>query len=199
MVQCNSAASPPSFVEESPTMLTVEQVAAAQKSSFGTLFGFSAKAIEGIEKLAQVNLQAGKATLDELAEASRAVLALKDPQDLVALQSAAVEPTAAKWAGYAGQVYAIVAATGAELRQLAEQGAAEAQQNLVAAIEGAFKNAPAGGENAAAFVKAAFAAANAAFDNLQTAAKQVSDAADAQVQTVTASMGGTGARSRRAA
>ena len=183
-------------------MLTVEQVLAAQKSNLGTLFGFGAKAVEGFEKLAQLNLQASRATLEELAEASRAVLALKDPQELVALQSAALEPTAAKWAGYAGQVYAIVAATGAELRQLAEQRAAEAQQNLVAVVESTLKNVPGGSENAAAIMKTAFAAANAAFDNVQTAVKQVSDAADAQVQTMTSGMNGSangGTRTKRAA
>jgi len=110
---------------------------------------------------------------------------MSDPQELVALQSAAVEPTAAKWTGYAGQVYAIIAATGAELRQLAEQNAAEAQNNVVSVVEAALKNAPAGSENATALVKSAFAAANTAFENLQTTYRQVSEAADAQVENFT--------------
>jgi phasin family protein len=181
-------------------MLPVEQVATAQKAQLGAAFGAGAKVFEGIEKLARLNLQAGRATLEECAEACRAMLKITDPQELVALQSAAVEPTAAKWTGYAGQVYAIVAATGAELRQIAEQSAAEAQSNIVAAVDAALKNAPAGSENATTLVKSAFAAANTAFDNLQSTYRQLSEAADAQVETLTATAGQRVApRSKRAA
>jgi len=168
-------------------MLTVDQVVAAQKTQLGTAFGASAKVFEGIEKLARLNLQAGRATLDECAEACRAMLKITDPQELVALQSAAVEPTTAKWTGYAGQVYAICAATGAELRQIAEQSAAQAQTNVVSAVEAALKNAPAGSENATTLVKSAFAAANTAFENLQTTYRTLTEAADAQVEQMTTS------------
>ena len=71
-------------------MLNVEQVVAAQKTQFGSAFGASAKVFEGFEKLARLNLQAGRATLDECAEACRAMLKMSDPQELIALQSAAV-------------------------------------------------------------------------------------------------------------
>jgi len=166
-------------------MLTVEQLVAAQKTQLGTAFGASAMVFEGGEKLVRLNLQTARVTFDEYAEACRAVLKVTHPQELLALQSAAVEPTAAKWSGYAGQVYAIVAATGAQLRALAEQNAAEAQGNVVSAVEAALKNAPAGNDNASAFVKQAFAAANTAFENLQSTYRQMTDAADAQVETMT--------------
>src|SRR4051812_14894922 len=120
-------------------MLTVEQVVAAQKTQLGNTFGASAAVFEGIEKLVRLNLLTSRTTLDECAEACRAVLKITDPQELVALQSAAVEPTAQKWTGYAGQVYAIVAGTGAQLRAIAEQNAAAAQSNVVSAVEAALK------------------------------------------------------------
>src|SRR4029450_2118038 len=106
MVRCNKSSPRPGHgppIEES-TMLPVEQVTTAQKAQLGAAFGASAKVFEGIEKLARLNLQAGRATLEEGAEACGALLKITDPQELVALQSAAVEPTAAKWTGYAGQV-----------------------------------------------------------------------------------------------
>jgi phasin family protein len=171
-------------------MLTVEQVVAAQKTQLGTAFGASATVFEGVEKLVRLNMQTARATLDEFAEATRAVLTVTHPQELLALQSAAVEPATAKWAGYAGQVYAIVAATGAQLRALAEQNAAEAQGKVVSAVEEALKNSPPGSDNASAFVKQAFAAANTAFENLQTTYRQMTDAADAQVETITQRSGG---------
>ena len=181
-------------------MLTVEQVVAAHRTQLGTAFGASAKVFEGIEKLARLNLQAGRTTLEECAEAARALFKVTDPQEIVALQSAAFEPAAAKWTGYAGQVYAILAATGAELRQIVEQSTAEAQNNVVAAVEQALKNAPAGSENATAFVKSAFSAANTAFENLQSTVRQFSEAADAQVASVTeAAAERVAPRSKRAA
>jgi phasin family protein len=153
---------------------------------------------EGIEKLARLNLQAGRATLDECAEACRAMLKITAPQEFVALQVAAVEPVTAKWTGYAGQVYAIIAATGAELRQIAEQSAAEAQSNLASAVDATLKNTPAGSEQATAFVKSTFAAANTAFENLQNTYRQIGDVADAQVETMTAAAQ-RAPRNRRAA
>jgi phasin family protein len=178
-------------------MLTVDQVVNAQKSQLGNAFGASAKVFEGVEQLARLNLQATRSTLDQWADACRAVLNVSEPQQLLALHAATVEPLAAKWTGYAGQVYAIVAATGAELRQLAEQTANDAQSQVVSAVEAALANAPAGSEGATAIVKSAFAAANSAFQNAQEAWRQAGQVADAQVETVTASF--NGARAKRAA
>ena len=178
-------------------MLNVEHILNAQKSQIGTAFVASAKVFEGVEQLARLNLQAGKSTLDQCAEACRAVLGMSDPQQLVVLQAATVEPTAAKWTGYAGQVYAIMAATGAELRQLAEQNANEVQGQVVSAVEAALANAPAGSEGATALVKTAFAACNSAFQNAQEAWRQAGQAADAQVESMTASL--TPGRAKRAA
>jgi phasin family protein len=180
-------------------MLNVERVVAAQKTQLGTAFGAGATVFEGIEKLARLNLQAGRATLDECAEACRAMLKITDPQQFVALQSAALEPATAKWAGYAGQVYAIVAATGAELRQIAEQSATEAQNNIASALEATLKDSPAGSEQATAFVKSAFATVNAAFEKLQSTYRQMGEVADAQVETLTAATQRSTPRSKRAA
>ncbi|HEX6363429.1 MAG TPA: TIGR01841 family phasin [Albitalea sp.] len=171
-------------------MLTVEQVLSVQKTQLGNAFGASAKVVEGVEKLARLNLETGRATLDQCADACRAMLGMSDPQQLVALQTAALEPTAAKWTGYAGQVYAIVAATGAELRQIAEQSASEAQSTVLSALEAVLANTPAGSDNATAMVRQAFEAANNAFQNVQSAWRQAGEAADAQVETLTAAARG---------
>ena len=46
-------------------MLTAEQIVAAQKSNLDTLFGLTAKAFEGVEKLVELNLQVAKAAMGE--------------------------------------------------------------------------------------------------------------------------------------
>jgi phasin family protein len=194
MVRCSIAAPPPAIHVKEPAMLTVDQVLSTQKAQLGNAFGAGAKVFEGVEKLARLNLDTGRTTLEQCADACRAVLSLSEPQQLAALQVAAFEPTTARWLGYAGQVYAIVAATGAELRQIAEQSAAEAQGGVVAAMETVFANAPAGSEGATAMMRTAFEATQSAFQNAQAVWRQAGEAADAQVDTMTAA-----ARGNRAA
>src|SRR5438132_13143635 len=55
------------FKDIETAMLTVEQLVAAQKAQLGNLFGVTAKAYEGLEKLVELNLQAGKSKLSDVA------------------------------------------------------------------------------------------------------------------------------------
>ena len=66
--------------------MTADQFAAANKANFETLFGLTHKAFEGVEKLVELNLQVAKATLAESAENAKAVMSVKDAQELLALQ-----------------------------------------------------------------------------------------------------------------
>jgi phasin family protein len=166
-------------------MLTAEQVLAAQKANVETLFGLTHKAFEGVEKLVELNLQVAKATLSEAADTTRAALAVKDAQELFALQAGMLQPAAEKAAAYSRHVYEIAAATNAEITKVAELTAADAQQKFSAVVDTAVKNAPAGTENAVALVKSAVAAANNAYESVQKAAKQASDVAEANFQAMT--------------
>src|SRR3989442_8041172 len=77
-------------------MLTAEQILAAHKANVETLFGLTNKAFEGVEKLVELNVQATKAALAETANHTQAVLAVKDAQELLALQASLVQPLAEK-------------------------------------------------------------------------------------------------------
>jgi phasin family protein len=166
-------------------MLTPEQVIAAHKSNVEILFGLTNKAFEGVEKIVELNLQVSKTMLNEVADTTRAALAVKDAQELFALQAGLLQPTAEKAAAYSRHVYEIAAATNAELGKVAEANAAEAQKKFTALVDTAVKNAPAGTENAVALVKSAVAAANNAYETVQKAAKQASDVAEANFQAMT--------------
>ncbi len=181
-------------------MLTVEQLIAAQKSNLGNVFGASARAFEGFEKLVELNLQASKATLAETAETVQTALAAKDPQNLIVQQGAALKPGVEKFAAYTRQAYDIVAATNADIGKIAEASVAEAQQAFAASFEQVVKNAPSGSESAVAFVQSALAAATNAYESVQKAVKQAADAAEANVEAVTATVTkANGARTKRAA
>ena len=166
-------------------MLTAEQVVAAQKANVETLFGLTNKAFEGVEKLVELNLQVAKAALSEAADNTRAVLSVKDAQELLALQATILQPAAEKAAAYSRHVYDIAAATQAEVAKVAESQIAEVQKNFATTVDAALKNAPTGSENGVALVKSAMAAANNAYESVSKAAKQAADVAEANFTAVT--------------
>lgn len=185
-------------------MLTAEQLLATQKANIATLFDLGQKAFEGVEKVLELNLQVAKTTLDEAAEHTKAVLAVKDAQELLALQASLLQPSAEKAAAYGRHLYDIASSTSSEVSKLAEAQIAEAQKKFVSVVDNAVKNAPAGTENAVVLVKSAVAAANNAFDTVQKAAKQAADVAEANFQAITntavkATQAAASTKSRKAA
>jgi phasin family protein len=167
-------------------MLTAEQLMAAQKANVETLFGLTTKAFEGVEKLVELNLQMAKAALGEAGDTARAVMSVKDAQELVALQTSLLQPTAEKAAAYSRHVYDIAAATNAEVTKAVEAQLGDAQKNFMGLVDTASKNAPAGSENVVALMRSTVAAANNAFESVQKAAKQATDVAQANLQAMTA-------------
>ena len=165
-------------------MLTAEQILAAHKANVETLFGLTNKAFEGIEKLVELNMQVAKTSFGEAAETAKAALSVKDAQELMALQTALLQPAAEKAAAYSRHLYDIAAGTNAEVTKVAEAQIADGQQKFMGLVDTAVKNAPAGSENAVALVKSAVSAANNAFESVQKAAKQAADVAEANFQAL---------------
>jgi phasin family protein len=159
-------------------MLTVEQVLASQKANVETLLGLTSKAFEGVEKIVELNLSASKAALSETSEHAKAMLSVKDAQELMALQSSILQPLAEKTAAYSRHLYEIATGTTSEFTKALEGQAAEAQQQFVGMIDAAAKNAPAGSESAVAMMKSAVAAASNALESVQKAVKQATDVAE---------------------
>jgi phasin family protein len=165
-------------------MLTAEQVLASQKATVETLFGLTSKAFEGVEKLVELNLTASKAALAEAADTTQAILAVKDAQELLALQASLFQPLAEKTAAYSRHLYDIASGAGAEFGKAFETQAADAQKKFLAVVDNAAKNAPAGSETAVAVFKSAVAAGNNALESVQKAVKQASDVAEANFNAV---------------
>jgi phasin family protein len=190
-----------SIKELTMSYLTPEQIAAAQRANFEVLFGLTTKAYAGLEKLVELNMQVAKATLTEAGQNAKAVLSVKDAQELMALQQSLLQPVAEKAAAYSRHVYDITAATNSEVVKVAESQFADAQKQFMSAVDSAVKNAPAGTENAVTLVKSAVSAANNAMESVQKAAKQAADVAEANFQAMTATAvkaTGAAAKGRRA-
>ena len=141
-------------------MLTVEQVMASHKANVETLMGLTSKAFEGVEKIVELNLSASKAAMAETAEHAKAVLSVKDAQELMALQSGLLQPLAEKTAAYSRHLYDIASGSTAEFAKSFEGQAADAQKSFMGLVDNAAKNAPAGSETAVAVMKSAVAASS---------------------------------------
>jgi phasin family protein len=166
-------------------MINVDQIAATQKANFDVLFGLTEKAFAGVEKMVELNLAASKAALNESAQHAHALLSVKDAQELLSLQTAAVQPLAEKAAAYGRHVYDIASATSAEFTKAFEAQAAEAQKAVASYVDTAAKSAPAGTEPVMAMFKSSLAASNNAMDSVQKVVKQATEAAQANLQAVT--------------
>lgn len=168
-------------------MLTVEQVLASNKANVEILLGLTSKAFEGVEKIVELNLTASKAALAESGEHAKALLSVKDAQELLALQSGLFQPLAEKTAAYSRHLYDIASGSSAELGKAFEGQAADAQKKFMGLVDNAAKNAPAGSETAVAVMKSAVAAANNALESVQKAVKQATDVAQSNFNAVAAS------------
>ena len=168
-------------------MLTVEQITSAQKNNLNVFFGLTETAFSGVEKLVELNLAAAKAAFNENVQHVQAMMSIKDPAEIVALQSAFYQPIAEKSVAYSRHVYEIATSTISELSKSIESQAQEAQHAMMSMIDGATKNAPQGSEAAVAMFKNAMAASQNAIETAQKAIKQVTETAEANIQAAVSS------------
>lgn len=171
--------------------VTNEQFAAASKAGIESFFSIAKSGFDGFEKLAELNVATAKALFDDAAANTRALLEIKDPKELMALNTSLAQPSLEKTISYSRHVYGIVAESQATLRRAAEEQAAVAQKEFAALIDKSLKSAPAGSESAVAAVKSAMAAATSAYDNASKIVKQAVDLAESNFANATATAANT--------
>jgi phasin family protein len=163
-----------------------EQFAAASKAGIESFFSIAKAGFEGMEKLTELNVATAKALFDDVSTNTRAILEIKDPKELLALNTSLAQPSLEKSISYSRHVYGIVTESQAALRRAAEEQAATAQKEFAALIDKSLKSAPAGSESAVAALKSAMAAATSAYDNASKIVKQAVDLAESNFANATA-------------
>ena len=164
---------------------TPEQIVAANKANVETLLTLANTAFASAERIAALNLNTARAVLEDTVASAKALMAAKDVQELVALQTSLAQPVVEKAVAYSRSVYEISAQTQEEFAKVLESQFAEFQKSVAGLLDKAAKSAPAGSDVAVAAVKSAIAAANSAFDSMNKAAKQVAEIAEANVAAAT--------------
>jgi phasin family protein len=164
---------------------TPEQVAAWNKANLDLAVRFAGIALEGAERMLEVQLKAAKSAFADGVQQVKTLAEVKDPQEFAALKNTLVQPTFEKATSYIKSVYDVTTATQSELTKLVEEQVAELNKQVVGTMDRMVKSAPAGSEVAVAAVRSAISAVNSAYDNLSKSAKQFADLTQANVEAAT--------------
>ena len=164
---------------------TPEQIVASSKTNMENALSIANSAFANVERLSALNLNTARTMLEDAMSSTKSLLAAKDAQELITLQTAMVQPLVEKAVAYNRSVYEITSQSQEEVSKMIEAQIAELNKNLSAALDKAAKSAPAGSDVAVAAVKSAIAAANSAYDSVNKAAKQVAEIAEANVAAAT--------------
>jgi phasin family protein len=137
------------------------------------------KAFESMEKLAKLNLNAARVSLEESGTTIRYLLSVKDPQEIFSFSAAAAQPNVEKALAYSRHVAHIASDTQAEFTKAAETQAAEVNRKLIKLIEDTTKYAPVGGDHIAAVARSLIDTASAGYEQLSRTNQQAAEALEA--------------------
>ncbi|MCB4358615.1 phasin family protein [Quatrionicoccus australiensis] len=165
--------------------INTEQFAAANKATVDSLLSVANTALASAERIAALNLNTARASLEDTVSGVKAVMGAKDPKEALAAQTALAQPAVEKAVAYTRSVYEITSQTQQELAKMVEAQFGDFQKSVAGMLEMAAKSAPAGSEGAVAAIQNAIAAANSAFGNMNSVAKQFAEAAQANIATAT--------------
>lgn len=163
-------------------MFKVDQFSATNEAAINQFAYFAQLSLANLEKFAEIGLDAARDSVEQATAHAASLAGAKDVHEVIAINSAALEPAMKRAYAYSRTVYETAAETNAEVKGVFEKQAAEANRTAVAALEEAFKNAPAGSEAYLGNVKSAMAAAQSAFANLASINKQLYDTVENAVE-----------------
>ena len=143
----------------------------------------STKMVESLEQIVDLNINAGKAMLEDQGITARQLLAAKDPQELLSLSAAQAQPAAAKAIAYGRHLANIASTAQAEFARTAEEQIAEAGRKVSALVDDVSQNAPPGSENVLALFKSMLGNASAGYEQFNRATKQAAEAMEANLST----------------
>ncbi|MBY0454496.1 MAG: phasin family protein [Burkholderiaceae bacterium] len=162
-------------------MLTIDHLMDAQKAQLTALHEISSKALSTAEKIAGLHMQATKASWAQQTHHVHALLSAKTPQELITLQSSALQPLAENASAYGRDLFGITSGLGQDWSKLSEYHVADVQKNLTVAVQKVFKHTPQGPSAVLSAFKDAVSTATDAVESMQKVVKQTTDLAQASM------------------
>jgi phasin family protein len=169
----------------------LEQLANSQKANAEVMMTLVRTAFSGMEKLAALNLAAGREFFNSSVSNTQQLMSIKDPQELAKINSALAQPSVDKMLEYSRSVYDLAATLQKEITSVMEAQYSSFAKNASVSIEKGASSAPVGGDVFSTTLQQMLQASTKAYDNMSQMAKQMSEIADANIKA--ASGGTTGA------
>ena len=163
-------------------MFKIDQFSAANEAAINQFTYFAQLSLANVERFAELSLGAARDSVAQATAHAQSLAGAKDVQDVIALNSAALEPAMKRAYAYSRTAYDTAAETNNEVKRAIEKQTAEFNRAAVAALEEAFKYAPAGSEGVVDNVKTAIAAAQSAYNNIASINKQIYDTVEKTVE-----------------
>src|ERR1700755_1748309 len=104
---------------------TPDQLIALNKANVEAGLRFAGVALEGAERLIDLQLRTAKSVLADALQNARVISSVKDFDQVAGLKDSIVQPTFEKATAYAKQVYDVAAETQSDLGKLVEEQIAE--------------------------------------------------------------------------
>jgi phasin family protein len=159
-----------------------EQLLAFNKANLEVAAKFAGVALQGAERILELQLKAARSAFADTVENAKALAAVKDIKELAALKDTLAQPSIEKATAYAKNIYDVTAATQAEFGKLVDEQIADFNKQVVTVLDRMVKNAPAGSEVGIAALKSGIAAANGAYENLSKVAKQITEVTQSNIE-----------------
>lgn len=162
-----------------------DQFIAANKAAVDALLSVANSALASAERIANLNFETARSTIEDSAASTKALLGAKDAKEAFSIQASLAQPNVEKAVAYSKSVYEISSDAQQGLAKLVEAQFGDFQKNVSGLLDKAAKSAPAGSDVAVAALQSAIAAANTAFDNMRKTAQQIGEVAQSNIATVT--------------
>jgi phasin family protein len=155
---------------------------ALNKANLEIAAKFAGVALQGAERILELQLKAAKAAFADGVENAKTLAAVKDIKELAALKDSLAQPSIEKATAYAKDIYDATAATQAEFGKLVDEQFADFNKQVVTVLDKMVKNAPVGSEVGIAALKSGIAAANGAYENMSKVAKQITEVTQSNIE-----------------
>ncbi len=112
-----------------------EQLTALNKANLEIAKRFAGVAMEGAERMLDLQLKAAKSAFADSVETAKVLASVKDIQQFAALKDELAQPAIEKATAYAKSVYDVAAATQAEYSKLFEEQVSVFNKQMVTALD----------------------------------------------------------------
>jgi phasin family protein len=163
-------------------MFKIDQFTAANEAAINQFTYFAQLSLANVERFAELGLGAARESVEQAAAHAQSLASAKDVHEVIAINSAALEPVMKRAYAYSRTAYETAAETNAEVKRVIEKQTAEFNRAAVSALEEALKYAPAGSESVVDNVKTAIAAMQSSYNNIASINKQIYDTVEKTVE-----------------